>query len=311
MSVDGPGRLSAEKFDELFQSIKNWGRWGKDDQKGALNFITPAKRQAAGALVREGRAVSCALPLAKTPAVDNPTPVMHLMMRAGDVQRAHFPATADYFAIAFHGFANTHIDALCHMYYQGKLYNGYDADLVTSLGARVLSIDVADQGIVSRGVLLDFPRLKGVDWLEPGTPITTADLDAVEKLEGLTVESGDILLIRTGRHVRRQAQGPWPLHEAMAGLHVETLRWLHDREIAVLGSDAASDVAPATVDGLGGLPIHTGAIVGLGCHLLDNCQLDDLAALCAELGRWEFHLTVAPLRLTQGTGSPVNPIALF
>ena len=311
MAVSGAGTLSTQEFDEIFQSIKNWGRWGKDDQRGALNFITPAKRRAAAALIRDGMAVSCSLPLAKTPAVDNPTPVMHLMVRAGDVQRPAFPATADYFAISFHGYANTHIDALCHVYYQGKMYNGYDASLVTSLGARVLSIDVAESGITSRGVLLDFPRLKGVQWLEPGTPITVADLEAAEKMAGVSVESGDILLIRTGRHVRRQAHGPWELHQAMAGLHVETLRWLHAREIAVLGSDAASDLAPAPVDGIGGLPIHIGALAGMGVHILDNVQLDDLAASCVQAGRWAFHLTVAPLRLAQGTGSPVNPIAVF
>lgn len=311
MSEGSQKLVSAREFDEIFQSIKNWGRWGKDDQRGALNFITPAKRKAATALIRDGEVVSCALPLAKAPAADNPTPVMHLMMRAGDVQRANFPATADYFAIAFHGFATTHIDALCHVYYQGKMYNGFDASLVTSLGARALSIDVAESGIVSRGVLLDFPRLKGVEWLEPGTPITTADLDACEKAQGVTVETGDILLIRTGRHVRRRAQGAWDLSQSMAGLHVETLRWLHAREIAVLGSDAASDVAPAPVEGIGGLPIHVGTIAGMGCHILDNCQLDDLAEACARANRWAFHLTVAPLRLAQGTGSPVNPIALF
>ncbi|HEX2171587.1 MAG TPA: cyclase family protein [Dehalococcoidia bacterium] len=309
--ASGAGAVTAQEYDEIFESIKNWGRWGKEDQRGALNFITPEKRRAAAALIRDGEPVSCSLPLDKRAAVDNPTPVMHLMMRAGDVQRANFPATADYFAIAFHGYATTHIDALCHVYYQGKMYNGFDANLVTSLGARALSIDVAESGIVSRGVLLDFPRLKGVHWLEPGTPITVADLEAVEQAQGVRVESGDILLIRTGRHVRRAAEGPWELHQAMAGLHVETLRWLHAREIAVLGSDAASDVAPAPVDGIGGLPIHLGAIAGMGCHILDNCQLDELAAVCERTGRYAFHLTVAPLRLGQGTGSPVNPIAMF
>lgn len=304
-------RISADEFDAIFQSVKNWGRWGKDDQRGALNFITPAKRRDAAALVRDGNTVSCSLPLAKQPAVDNPTPVMHLMTRAGDVQRPQMPATADYFAIAFHGYANTHIDALCHIYYQGKMYNGYDANLVTSLGARALAIDVAETGIVSRGVLLDMPRLFGTKWLEPGTPIGLADLVAAEKEFNVTVESGDILLIRTGRHIRRAEVGPWEAHLQMAGLHVETLRWLHEREIAVLGCDGASDLNPAPVDGPIPMPIHIGAIAGMGVHLLDNCQLDDLAAACAQAGRWAFHLTVAPLRLSQGTGSPVNPIALF
>ncbi|HEX2172960.1 MAG TPA: cyclase family protein [Dehalococcoidia bacterium] len=313
MAAAGPTRLTLQEFDELFQSIKNWGRWGPEDQRGALNFITVEKQLAAAALIRSGERVSCALPLATTTAVDNPNPVTHLMVRAGDLHQPETTAggTADYFAVAFHGYATTHIDALCHIYYRGQLYNGYPASVVTSNGARALSIDVAESGIVSRGVLLDVPRLRSVEWLEPGTPITVADLEECEKRQGTRVETGDILLVRTGRHVRRTAQGAWPLTEAMAGLHVETLPWLHAREIAVLGSDAASDMAPVPVDSLGSLPIHVGVIAGMGVHILDNCQLDTLAAACTRANRWEFHLTVAPLILHQGTGSPVNPIALF
>ena len=298
----------------LARRVSNWGRWGAEDERGALNFITPEATAAAAALVREGATVSCALELAKTPAPDNPTPVMHMMTGAGDAidqgRIRGLQSTGDYFAIAPHGMANTHLDALCHILDDGKMYNGFDASEVRSTGALRNSILAGEDGIASRGVLLDIAALKGVDWLEPGAPIGVDDLEAAEARQEVRARSGDILLIRTGRDTRREAEGAWPPFEGLAGLKIETLPWLHEREIAILGCDGVSDVIPSGVED-SPLPIHHVIITYMGVHLIDNARLGPLGRACAERGRWEFLLTIAPLRLAGGTASPINPIAMF
>jgi kynurenine formamidase len=293
---------------EIFEAVKNWGRWGAEDERGALNFITPDVRRRAAATVSEGVTVSCALPLNTESSAQNINPVRHLMMRAGDVPNA--TGSADYFAIAPHGMAHTHLDALCHIFYRGQMYNGFPAGAVLSTGATRNAITAGEQGVVSRGVLLDVPRAHGKDWLEPGDAIHPRDLEAAEQAGGVRVEEGDILLVRTGRHRRAAEVGSWNGRETLAGLHAACLPWLHERRIAVLGCDGVSDVIPSGVEGAG-LPIHAVIIPAMGVHLIDNAQLDDLAAACAERGRWQFLLTVAPLRLERGTASPVNPIAMF
>ena len=300
--------------DALAKQLSNWGRWGAEDERGALNFITPAVTAAAAALVSDGTAVSCALELAKTPAADNPNPVQHFMTGAGDVSGQSgitgLQATGDYFAIAPHGMANTHLDALCHILDEGKMYNGFPASDVLSTGATRNAITAGQDGIVSRGVLLDIAALKGVDWLELGYGITVADLEAAEARQGVQVRSGDILLIRTGRDSRREAEGAWPPFSGLAGLMLETLPWIREREVALLGCDGVSDVIPSNVVD-SPLPIHHVIITYMGVHLLDNARLGPLGAACAERNRWEFLLTIAPLRLIGGTASPINPIALF
>jgi kynurenine formamidase len=287
------------------QSLSNWGRWGDDDQLGALNLITPEVTAAAAATVRSGRTVSCARPLNTTPAVDNPTPVAHHM--TGTFTEGW---GADYFALASHGFATSHIDALSHIFHDGKLFNGYDAETVTAHGATRLGIHRLAAGIVTRGVLLDIPALRGVDALEPGEPIFPDDLEEAEGRAGVTVGAGDALFVRTGRWRWRDEHGPWDLGRQAAGLDASCLPWLRARDVATLGSDGVSDVAPSRVDGVP-MPIHTVAIVVLGLHLMDNLDFDALSVACAEEGRWEFLLTVAPLVLRRGTASPVNPIAVF
>ncbi len=304
-------QMTLEEFQRLFQELSNWGRWGPEDQRGALNYITDEKRRTAAALVKDGVTVSAALPLNTAAAVDNPRPVVHLMVRAGDVGTDAVTAgSADYIAIAPHGLAHTHIDALCHMFFQGQMYNGRPASLVTSQGANANAIDVAQDGIVGRGVLLDIPRLKRLDWLEPGYAISPDDLEKAERAAGLKVESGDILLVNTGRSKRRKALGPWDFAQEAAGLHIDCLPWLHEREVAVMGSDGVSDVKPHGVKDIRD-PIHIITIVAMGLHLLDNCDLDALSEACAARNRWEFMLTVAPLRILRGTASPINPIAVF
>lgn len=297
--------LTPSEILAFHQSLSNWGRWGERDQLGALNLIDPAKRVAAAASVRSGRIVSCARPLPTEPAADNPSPVVHLMTATASEQYG-----GDYFAIASHGFATSHIDALCHIFHQGALYNGYPIERVTAHGALELGIHELRDGIVSRGVLLDVPRALGVDFLEPGTPILVDDLERAEADAGMCVEPGDVLLVRTGRWACRAARGPWDSRVLLAGLDASCLPWLHARGVAALGSDGVSDVLPSRIEGMW-LPVHTVAIVAMGLHLLDNLDLDGLAGACAAEGRWTFLLTVAPLVLTRGTASPVNPIATF
>ena len=287
------------------RSLSNWGRWGEDDQLGALNLITPEVTAAAAATVQTGRTVSCARALDTRPATDNPSPVAHHM--TGTFTEGY---GADYFALAPHGFATSHIDALSHIFHAGKLFNGYDAETVTAHGATRLGIHRLAGGIVTRGVLLDIPALRGVDALEPGEAIFPEDLEDAEARAGLSVRPGDALFVRTGRWRWRDEHGPWDLGRSAAGLDASCLPWLRARDVATLGSDGVSDVAPSRVDGVP-MPIHTVAIVALGLHLMDNLDFEALATACAEEGRWEFLLAVAPLVLRRGTASPVNPIAVF
>jgi len=305
--------FTEDELKGVFEKCSNWGRWGKDDQRGALNFITDRKRASAAKLVESGETVSLSLPLATVAAADNPTPVMHLMQQVGhDSHEVELlPYSADYFAIAPHGLANTHLDALCHVFHKGKMYNGFDANEVGSHGAKKCAIDVASQGVISRGVLLDIPKIKKVDWLENGVHIFPEDFEAAEKDHRVRVEEGDVLFVRTGRAKRRKAKGAWDaLKEGMAGLDATCLPWLHERKIAVLGSDGISDVVPSGYSELA-LPIHTCVLVMMGLHLIGNADLDALAETCARNGRYAFQFIMAPLVLKQGTASPVNPLALF
>ena len=300
---------------KVFESVKNWGRWGAEDESGALNLITPEKRREAAGAVESGEAVSCARELAVQPSVENPHPALHMMIAGGDdcvIPGVGLEAAMDFVGVAFHGMATSHIDALCHVFVDGQMYNGFSALEVKSTGARRGSIMCARDGIVSRGVLLDIPKSLGVDWLEPKTAITVDQLEAAEVAQGVRVTEGDILLVATGRDARRSKHGPWnPIEEGLAGLHAECVPWLHERGIAVLGGDGVSDALPGSgIEGWA-MPIHQCTLVAMGVHLLDNLRLDSLAEACARNGRWTFQFTVAPLRVAKGTGSPVNPIAVL
>ena len=308
--------VTADWLAETFEAVKNWGRWGPDDQRGALHFISDAVRARAARTVVDGHAVSCALDFPVTPSVENPVPAQHHMLMAGDAAGASGVAglqtALDYIGIAFHGMATSHIDALCHVFVGETMYNGFPASDVKSVGAARNDIMAARDGIVSRGVLLDVPRLRGRPWLEPDERIAASDLEAVERAQDVRVEEGDVLLVSTGRDARRAARGPWsPVAEGLAGLHPTAIPWLHERRIAVLGSDGISDGLPSLPLPGWPVPVHQCCLVAMGVHLLDNLDLSRLAAACADRARWEFLFTVAPLRVRGGTGSPVNPIAIF
>lgn len=290
---------------EFHASLSNWGRWGDDDQLGTLNTITPTHRAAAAGRVTSGRTVSCARPLPTEPALDNQRPVLHHMI--GTASEGY---GGDFFGMAPHGYAVSHIDALCHIFHEGRVYNGSPAERVTAHGAEVLSIDALRDGIVTRGVLLDIPAQRGESWLDAGEAIFPDDLEEAERAAGVRVQAGDALFVRTGRWALREERGAWDPHQELAGLQAACLPWLRERDVAALGSDGVSDVVPSRA-GTFRLPIHSVAIVAMGLHLLDNLDLEGLARACAAEQRWEFLLTIAPLVLVGGTASPVNPIALF
>jgi kynurenine formamidase len=283
--------------------LSNWGRWGKDDEIGALNLITPAKRKQAAALVREGVSVSLSRDADQKKDVDNPSPYERTMTGIG----------GDTLNIRFHGYAHTHLDSLAHVYDGGKGYNGYTPDesrVMKEGGHAKNSVYGVHTGIFTRGILMDIPRLKGVPYLEPGTHIYPEDLEAWEKRAGVKVSAGDALFIRTGRWTRREKQGPWEITKNMAGLDASCLPWLKQRDIALLSGESPQDAVPVLGD-LTGLPVHNFVLIYLGVQLIDNASLDAVAEAAAARNRWEFLFTTAPLALRGGTGSPVNPIATF
>ncbi len=292
--------VTAAEFDRMMTELSNWGRWGKADQMGALNLITAKKRLEAIALVKDGFSVSLARDAEKEKALDVGSPYDHVMRSVG----------MDSIAVSYHGYAHTHLDALWHMAYQNKSYNGVARVEDFQKGAPALSVLNLKQGILTRGVLVDIPRLKGLPYLEPGTAIYAEDLDAWEKMSGVKVAAGDALLIYTGRWARRAKLGPWNVGSGAAGLHASAARWLKARDVAIIGGDAGQEVTPGGVEGVG-LPIHLLTLVAMGVHILDNCDLEAVAAEAARRKRWAFLLTAAPLAIPGGTGSPVNPIATF
>jgi kynurenine formamidase len=310
-----PAHVSRAKFEELFQAVCNWGRWGGDDEKGTLNYIRPEHIRRAAGLVNSGRSVSMAIPINKVAGPDNPHPPAHYMVRGLDIHSewGEPEFSTDYLGSEFHGDCHTHIDALCHVSMRGKLYNGKPMSAVTSRGPTLEDITAYAHGIVGRGVLLDIPRLRGVKWLEPGEAVTTAELEAAEKAQGVRLGEGDIFLFRTGHHRRRLELGPWKNGydgEGRAGLHVEAILMLHERKVAAFFPDGDGETVPSNVEGMAG-PIHALQIASMGMACADSLQFEELVNLCEEEQRWEFLVVAGPLRLPAGTGSLFNPIAIL
>ena len=301
-----------------FDKLSNWGRWGADDELGTPNLITPEKTKRALATVQEGVSVSLAREIVWEGAADVPSPPVHYMLESGEgwasgqkVSSRPNAAAIDYIGMVFHGVAVTHVDSLAHFFWQGKTYNGKPAHLVsTSLGATVCSVVAAKQGFISRGLLVDVPMIRGVDWLERGEGVTPEDILAAEERCGFKVEEGDILLIRTGQLHRRNVEGPAPGSVGSTACQAACLPLFHERGIAVMGSDTGNDVRPSQYEKVP-QPIHQVGITAMGLWILDNANLEDLAAACRERNRWQFMVTIGPLPLHNTTGSPVNPIAVF
>jgi kynurenine formamidase len=311
-AVTGKPALDAAEFEALYLRLREVPRWGPADRRGALNHLTPDRVRAASAEIGLGRTVSLAAPIETHLTPDDPAPAIHEMSGppGGQADPRGLTFAQDRLGINVHSNVDSHIDALCHAMWCKTLYNGVPAAEVTERGARELSIEVARDGIAGRGVLLDIPRLRGVPWLEPGDHVTAAELAGAADAQRVSVGTGDLLFVRTGHRRRRSELGPWDAARQRAGLHPAALEFIAERQVAVLGSDSNSDVAPSLAQGVD-LPAHVLAINALGVHLLDYLQFEDLVPLCEAAGRWSFFCVIAPLRLPHGTGSPVNPIAVL
>ena len=304
--------LDEAAFSALYQRLRNAVAWGTDDRRGALNYITQAQVIAAASEIRLGRTLTLAAALDTRVTMDNPEPCVHEMTSPpGDqADPSGLSFATDRLAMNVHGNADSHIDALCHVIYRRQLFNGVAADTVTTAGAAELSIEVARDGIAGRGVLLDIPRLRGLRWLEPGDHVTADELIEAEQAQHVRVGQGDLLFVRVGHRRRRTELGPWDAAHARAGLHPAALEFVAERRVAVLGSDSNNDTTAAVAESVD-FPVHVLAVNAMGLHLLDYLQFDDLVPLCEAADRWSFFCVIAPLRLVNGTGSPVNPIAIL
>ena len=304
-------QLTEQEFRDLYERLRRRNPWGPQDRRGALNNLSPQHLLETLKLPTTGRTISLAAAIEDWPTADNPHPAEHEMTsESGANAPPGLSFSMDRIAMNIHGNADSHIDALCHVVFDGELYNGVSASTVTEEGATELSIALAENGIVGRGVLLDVPRARSVRWLEPGDHVTEADLLAAEQTQGVRIRRGDIVFVRVGHRRRRKERGPWNAAAARAGIHPSVLPLLAEREIAALGSDGNNDTAPSAVTGVD-FPVHVLAVNAMGLHLLDYLNFTSLAPACADLGRWTFLCVIAPLRMPTGTGSPVNPIAIL
>jgi len=295
----------------LYERFRDSADWGREDRRGALNNLTRTRVARAAAEIRSGRTVSLAAAVENEVSLDNPDPCQHRMTGPSEPEvGSSLQFSLDTLAMNIHGNADSHLDGLSHVQYQGTLYNGVPADKVGVSAAAGLSVDVARDGIVGRGVLLDIPRLEGRRWLEPGESVTGEALAAAEKAQQVNVGPGDLLFVRVGHRPRRNHYGPWDAEQARAGLHPASMQFLAERRVALLGSDGNNDTAPSVVAGVG-FPVHVLAIHAMGMQLLDYLDFEALLAVCEEQDRWSFMCVIAPLRLPAATGSPVNPIAIL
>ncbi|MGH7308252.1 MAG: cyclase family protein [Candidatus Rokuibacteriota bacterium] len=310
--------LSEADVIKMIDSLSNWGRWGADDQLGTLNLVTAETRRRAARLVTDGVPVTCARPISTEIAADTTFQPVRFMVDSGEGRDTCSPerqlqrrGASEFIGMVFHGYTITHVDTPAHYFWNGKIYNGRSCNLITSReGAQVESVDLLRDGVVSRGVLLDVAAVRG-RWLGSGEGVMPEDLEDAEKAARLRVEAGDILLVRTGYYARRLKEGPrHPLKDGSPAVHVACAPWLRERGVAMLGTDTHNDVSPPPYPNVGNA-LHVVALVAMGLWLIDNANLEELSQACAARQRWEFMLTIAPLRLQNATGSPVNPIAVF
>ena len=307
-----PRNLIKADIERWMTELSNWGRWGKDDQAGTINLITAAKRKAAAALVRDGVSVSMSLNADSAPEWVTTAPAQYTWqhtMRTNGLDRTD-GYVIDGISVFFHGNNTTHLDAVSHFMYQGHIYNGYPVNSINTWGATKDDVMPYKNGIVTRGVLVDIPWLKNKPFLDDDEAIYPEDLLAWEKKTGIKIESGDAVFIRTGRWARVAAKGPLDLNRVAPGIYASTGKWLHERDIAILGSDAVTDVRPSRVEGVN-QPIHQLFLVAVGTPLFDNCDLEAVSKAAAERNRWVFLMTAAALAVPGATGGPVNPRAIF
>jgi kynurenine formamidase len=300
-------------FQRAKKELSNWGRWGADDELGAANLITPAKRKQALALAKEGVTISLAHDVIQEKAADAPNVLERVLGNVGPTgttDRYQYTGT-------YHGVAHSHLDAVdCHVMIDGKGYNGVPMeDIKAAGGCPKGNINVLKDGVVTRGILFDATRLPGKataqGWLEPGTAIHREDLEALEKLEHVKVSPGDVILLYTGRWKRRAALGPWPNATGFAGYHADVAYFIKERGVSFIGCDGPNDVMPSGLPASIGIPLHQLALAVMGVSIFDNLDFERAAEQARRLNRYEFLFMAAPLRIDKGTGSPLNPLAIF
>ena len=318
----GSNEATIAMVDELCLRYRNWGRWGDADERGTLNFITPAALVAASKLVQKGRVVSCALPFdGDGPQSGNfggrTNPVHWMLQDGGDIAlgaQDHLDVlryTDD--AVTMPLQSGTQWDALAHIFYRGQMYNGHGLEKVTSTGATVNSIDKISTGVVGRGVLLDMPRHLGTSWLGAGHAISSADLDECAAKQSVEIRSGDIVLVRTGQIAQVRSEKRWGEYDSgpAPGLGVDAAHWFVRNEIAALATDTwGMEVQPNDTPGVF-QPLHLILLVNAGMTIGEIFDLEALAEACEEEGRYDFFFTAPPLPISKAVGSPVNPLAIF
>lgn len=303
--------ISKEKkeFDAIYDSVSNRNKWGPSDELGTLNYISTTEILNALKIPTEGIKVSLAFNLEKEPSTINPHPFEHQLFLSRPSKTYRW--NSDYFGVNYHGLAHSHMDALSHLSHNGKFYNDFPEETINKTqGATKLGIENISNGIMGRGVLIDVPSIRGIEFVPAGTPIYTADILAFEKKHNIQLKKGDILFIRTGRQAEVKAKDLWPFSEKKAGLHYTVVTLLHQRKIALMGADGTNEFHPSPIKEEQS-PIHKITITAMGMPLLDNLNLEELYQTASKLNRWTFLITINPLRVKGGTGSPVNPIAVF
>ena len=308
------GTIASEAdFRAALKELSNWGRWGADDELGAANLITPAERKQALALAKEGLAISLAHDVAQEKAADAPNVLQRTL---GNVAPTGTTDTYQYTG-TYHGVVHSHLDALdCHMMVDGKGYNGVSMEEIQAQGGCPKgSINALKDGIATRAILFDATRLPGKatpqGWLDPGTAIHREDLEALEKSEHVKVSAGDVILLYTGRWKRRAALGPWPNTTGFAGYHADVAYFLKERGVSFIGCDGPNDVSPTGLPPTVTNPLHRLALVAMGVDIFDNLDFERAVDEARRLNRYEFLFMAAPLRIDKGTGSPLNPLAIF
>ena len=296
-AAQDPAAPSREAIDAIYRDRRNWGRWGRDDQVGAINLITPQKRTAAAALVESGRTVSLS-------RIFEPP---QQFIQKSDLGASGAGYVMDYYGFIYHGTTITHVDALCHIWDADGMWQGRDPDeTIDTSGAHFADITNWSSGIITKGVFIDVPRHRGEPHVTRDRPVHGAEIAEIARAQGVSVEPGDALIVHSGWQAyqessERRAGGGSP------GLHASCAEFIRDHDVALLGWD----LMDARPDGYGlAWPMH-GVLHNFGVALMDNALLEPLAAACAEEGRFQFMFMLLPLRVARGTGSPVNPVAMF
>jgi kynurenine formamidase len=305
-----PAIANEADLHRAMKELSNWGRWGNDDELGAANLVTPAKRKQALALAKEGVPISLAHDVAQEKASDAPNVLERTLGNVtptGTTDRYQYTGT-------YHGVIHSHLDAVdCHIMVEGKGYNGRSMDDIKAAGGcPKADINALKDGVVTRAILFDATRLPGKataqGWLDPGTAIHREDLEALEKSEHVKVSAGDVILLYTGRWKRRAALGP---AMGYAGYHADVAYFIKERGVSFIGSDGPNDVQPTGLPPSVGIPLHQLALVAMGVSIFDNLDFERAVEQAKRLNRYEFLFTAAPLRIEKGTGSPLNPLAIF